>query len=181
MSAMFDQRRATADSLHNFDAVIIGAGFSGMYQLHQLRDKLGLSAIVLEAGDDVGGTWYWNRYPGARCDSESYSYSYSFDNDLEQEWTWSERYPQAAEIRAYLGHVADRFRLRGDIRLNSRVNAASFDDAASTWTVRTEDGSAYAARFLITAVGCLSSANIPTIPGLDSFPRGLVSHGALAA
>ena len=169
MSARVDHRHETAVSAHSLDAVIIGAGFSGLYQLHQLRDRLGLSVIVLEAGDDVGGTWYWNRYPGARCDSESYSYSYSFDNDLEQEWNWSERYPQAEEIRAYLGHVADRFELRGDIRLNSRVNAASFDEATHTWTVRTEDGSAFTARFLITAVGCLSSANIPDIPGLDRF------------
>ncbi len=151
------------------DALIIGAGFSGLFQLHQLRDHLGLSVAVLEAGDDVGGTWYWNRYPGARCDSESYSYSYSFDRELEQEWKWSQRYPDAAEIRTYLGHVADRFGLRSDILLNNRVSSASYDEAANLWIVRTEAGAEFKARFLITAVGCLSSANVPRIPGLERF------------
>ena len=151
------------------DAVIIGAGFSGLYQLHQLRDRLGLQVQVLEAAEDVGGTWYWNRYPGARCDSESYSYSYSFDPALEQEWHWSERYPGHAEIRRYLGHVADRFDLRRSIRLGVRVRSARFNEADNTWTIRTEAGDALTSRFLITAVGCLSSANLPGIPGLDSF------------
>src|SRR6201991_5280441 len=97
-----------------YDAIIVGAGFSGLYQLHQLRDKLGLSALVLEAGDGVGGTWHWNRYPGARCDSESYYYSYSFSKELQEEWRWTERYPEHGEIRRYLNHVADRFDLRRD-------------------------------------------------------------------
>jgi len=151
------------------DAVIIGAGFSGLYQLHCLRDRLGLSAKVLEAADGVGGTWFWNRYPGARCDSESYYYSFSFSDELQQEWTWSERYPGQAEIMGYLNHVADRFDLRRDIVLSTRVAGARYDAAANLWRVTTEGGDEYAARFLITAVGCLSSANVPNIPGLDSF------------
>ena len=170
MPDMLERRRdATQPAGRVYDAVIVGAGFSGLYELHLLRDKLGLSAIVLEAGDDVGGTWYWNRYPGARCDSESYSYCYSFDHELEQEWCWSERYPGAAEIRRYLGHVADRFELRRDIRFDSRVNAASFNDATNLWTIRTQDGHELKAHFFITAVGCLSSANVPAIRGLERF------------
>ena len=162
-------RTDTAPSAAVLDAVIIGAGFSGLYLLHQLRDQLGLSVRVLEAGAGVGGTWYWNRYPGARCDSESYSYCYSFDPDLMQEWNWSQRYPEAAEIRRYLEHVADRFDLRRSISFDSRVTAASFDDSTNLWTIRTGAGGSYAARFFITAVGCLSSANIPDIPGLERF------------
>ena len=118
-----------------YDAIIVGAGFSGLYQLHQLRDDLGLSVLVLEAGAGVGGTWYWNRYPGARCDSESYYYSYSFSDELQQEWQWTERYPAHDEIRRYLNHVADRFDLRRDIRLETRVEAAHYDDAANIWSV----------------------------------------------
>ncbi|MDE2581373.1 MAG: NAD(P)/FAD-dependent oxidoreductase [Rhodospirillales bacterium] len=151
------------------DALIIGAGFSGLYQLHALRDRLGLAAQVLEAGDGVGGTWYWNRYPGARCDSESHSYAYYFSDDLLQEWTWSERYPGQAEILRYLNFVADRLDLKRDIRLGRRVTEARYDAAANLWRVRTANGEAYAATFLITAVGCLSSANIPDIPGLQDF------------
>lgn len=112
---------STSSSPVNLDAVIIGAGFSGMYQLLSLRDKLGLSARVLEAAGGVGGTWYWNRYPGARCDSESHSYSYYFSKELLQEWNWTERYPQQPEIMRYLNHVADRFDLRRDIQLDTRV------------------------------------------------------------
>src|SRR3954463_12723639 len=110
-----------------YDAVIIGAGFSGMYQLHLLRDRLGLGVRVLEQGGGVGGTWYWNRYPGARCDIESLDYSYSFSEELEQEWEWSERYPAQPEILRYLEHVADRFDLRRDIELDTRVVAARYD------------------------------------------------------
>ncbi len=154
---------------NSFDALIIGAGFSGLYQLHCLRDRLGLSVRLLEAGDGVGGTWYWNRYPGARCDSESHSYAYYFSDELLQEWTWSERYPEQPEILRYLNHVTDRFDLRRDIRFGARVTAADFDAAANRWQVRTEAGERYDAKFLITAVGCLSAANIPDIPGLDRF------------
>ena len=152
----------------DLDAIVIGAGFSGLYMLHRLHG-LGLSAVILEAGSGVGGTWFWNRYPGARCDSESYSYSYSFSPELEQEWTWTERYPGQAEIKRYLDHVADRFELRPDIRFDTRVAAAEHDDGTGRWTVRAEDGRRWTARFLITAVGCLSAANIPAIPGLETF------------
>ncbi len=150
------------------DVVVVGAGFSGLYMLHRLHG-LGLAATVLEAGDGVGGTWFWNRYPGARCDSESYYYSYSFSDELQQEWEWSERYPGQAEIRRYLDHVADRFDLRRDIELGRRVTSASCDDGAGRWTVGTDTGETWTARFLVTAVGCLSAANVPDIPGLDSF------------
>jgi len=152
-----------------FDALIIGAGFSGLYQLLCLRDRLGLSVRVLEAAEGVGGTWYWNRYPGARCDSESHSYCYSFSEELLQEWQWTERYPGHAEIRRYLEHVADRFDLNRDIRFGTRVTAAHYDAAANRWRVTTDQGEHLSAQFLITAVGCLSTANVPDIPGLESF------------
>ncbi|MEQ8393583.1 NAD(P)/FAD-dependent oxidoreductase [Thalassobaculum sp.] len=168
----------------DFDALIIGAGFSGLYQLYCLRDRLGLSAQVLEAGDGVGGTWYWNRYPGARCDSESHSYCYTFSKELLEEWEWSERYPEQPEIMRYLNHVTDRFDLRRDIRFGTRVTTARFDDAANRWTVETEAGERYSATYLITAVGCLSSTNIPKIPGLEDFKgewyhTGLWPHGGV--
>jgi cation diffusion facilitator CzcD-associated flavoprotein CzcO len=151
------------------DALIIGAGFSGMYQLHALRDRLGLSVLVLEAAEGVGGTWYWNRYPGARCDSESHSYCYTFSDELLREWEWSERYPEQPEIMRYLNHVADRFDLRRSIRFGTRVVSAEYDEKTNLWRVRTEHGEEVAARYLITAVGCLSTANVPAIEGLDSF------------
>ena len=153
----------------DLDALVIGAGFSGLYQLHCLRDRLGLRVAVLEAASGVGGTWYWNRYPGARCDSESYTYSFSFSDELQQEWEWSERYPEQPEILRYLNHVADRFDLRRSIRLNTRVVGAAYDDARGRWQVQTEGGERFSAQFLITAVGCLSSANLPAIPGLEAF------------
>ena len=161
-----------------YDAVIVGAGFAGMYQLHVLRDQLGLSVRVLEAADGLGGTWYWNRYPGARCDSESYYYSFSFSPALEQEWVWSERYPEQPEILRYLNHVADRFALRPDIQLGTRVVSARFDAAGERWVVTTEAGEVFSAQFLITAVGCLSTANMPAIPGIEGF-GGQVFHTGL--
>src|SRR5690349_5191675 len=139
------------------DALVIGAGFSGLYQLFRLRDRLGLSVKVLEAADGIGGTWYWNRYPGARCDSESHVYWYTFSPELMREWEWSERYPGQPEILRYLNYVADKFDLKRDIQFNTRVVAAHFDDAANRWQVRTEHGETYVAKFLITAVGCLST------------------------
>jgi cation diffusion facilitator CzcD-associated flavoprotein CzcO len=151
------------------DALVIGAGFSGLYQLLCLRDRLGLSVQVLEAADGIGGTWYWNRYPGARCDSESHSYCYSFSDELMQEWEWSERYPGPPEILRYLNHVADRFDLKRNIRFNTRVTAAHYDEAANRWRATTEAGDVYTAQFLVTAVGCLSAANVPNIPGLATF------------
>lgn len=152
-----------------FDAIVVGAGFAGLYQLLQLRDNLGLSVAVLEAGDGVGGTWYWNRYPGARCDNDSYTYCYTFDEGLYQDWSWTERNAGHAEIRRYLDHVADRFGLRRNITFGTRVIQARYDEAKNTWSVKTEAGDTYYARFLITAVGCLSATNIPAIDGLEDF------------
>ena len=164
-----DPPLAKQKASEHFDAVIIGAGFSGMYQLLKLRDGLSMKAVVLEMADGVGGTWHWNRYPGARCDSESHSYSYYFDDALLREWQWTERYPGHDEIRRYLNHVADRYRLRPDIRLNRRVSAARYHEADNCWIIDTDCGERYTAQFLITAVGCLSAANVPDIPGLQSF------------
>ena len=177
---MASEAAAQGKHVHSraLDAVIIGAGFSGLYQLHLLRDRLGLSVRVLEAADGVGGTWYWNRYPGARCDSESYYYSYSFSKELEQEWEWTERYPEQPEILRYLNHVADRFDLRPDIQLGTTVSGARFDDDSQRWIVTTADGEQFSAQFLITAVGCLSTANMPAIPGIDSF-AGQTFHTGL--
>ena len=153
----------------SLDALIVGAGFSGLYQLHCLRDRLGLRVLVLEAAEGVGGTWYWNRYPGARCDSESHSYCFYFSDQLLDEWEWSERYPQQPEVMRYLDFVADKLDLKRDIQFSTRVTGAEYDEAANLWRVRTERGEQFEATFLITAVGCLSSANIPDLPGLESF------------
>ncbi|NJN19171.1 MAG: NAD(P)/FAD-dependent oxidoreductase [Oscillochloris sp.] len=162
---------------HAVDAVVIGAGFSGLYQLYRLRE-LGMTTRVFEAGGDVGGTWYWNRYPGARCDSFSAQYSYSFSPELEQEWEWSETYPAQPEILRYLNHVADRFDLRREITFNTRVSSAHYDPAANRWTVTTDSGATVAATYLITAVGCLSTPNKPSFPGIDDF-KGAVYHTGL--
>ena len=151
-----------------FDAVIVGAGLAGIYALYRLR-ALGLSARVYEAGSGVGGTWYWNRYPGARCDVESMDYSYSFSDELQQEWRWSERYASQPEILAYINHVVDRFDLRRDIEFDTRITAASFDEATSRWTVTTQRGDAVNAQFCIMATGCLSAAQVPGFPGLETF------------
>ena len=157
-----------------FDAVIVGAGLAGLYMLHRLRG-LGLSARVYEAGAGVGGTWYWNRYPGARCDIESMDYSYSFSDELQQEWRWSERYAAQPEILRYINHVADRFDLRRDIQFETRVTAATWDEAAHRWAIETDRGDHVAARFCIMAAGCLSTAQVPKFPGLDTF-RGAWYH-----
>jgi cyclohexanone monooxygenase len=148
--------------------VVIGAGFAGLYALHRFS-RLGLRVLGLERGGDVGGVWYWNRYPGARCDCESYYYSYSFSEDLQQEWDWSLRYSEQPEILSYLSHVADRFDLRRHIRFGAEVTAAAFDETALLWRVRTADGEETTSRFVVTAMGCLSSAQWPDIPGLASF------------
>ncbi|RAI59741.1 flavin-containing monooxygenase [Roseicella frigidaeris] len=150
------------------DAVIVGAGFGGLYMLHRLRG-LGLSARILEAADGVGGTWYWNRYPGARCDVESMQYSFSFDEALQQDWHWSERFAAQPEILRYANHVADRYDLRRDIHFETRVASARYDEAADRWTVATEAGEVVSARFCIMATGCLSAARLPDIPGIASF------------
>ncbi|MFV0308187.1 MAG: flavin-containing monooxygenase [Desertimonas sp.] len=151
------------------DAVIIGSGFSGLYMNHRLRDEFGLSVQVIETADDVGGTWYWNRYPGARCDSESYIYCFSFDKDLMQEWNWSGKYPEQPEILRYLNHVADRFDLRRNVAFGTKVTAAHWDDDTDRWRIETDHGDRLTARYLVTAIGCLSTGQVPKIPGLESF------------
>src|SRR2546422_11136202 len=150
------------------DVVIVGAGFAGLYMLHRAR-SLGFSARVFEAGDGVGGTWYWNRYPGARCDVESMEYSYSFSDDLEQQWKWTERYASQPEILRYINHVADRFDLCRDIQLQTRVTTAVYDEAAHEWNVQTDRGERVSARFCVMATGGLSSAQVPRFEGLESF------------
>jgi cation diffusion facilitator CzcD-associated flavoprotein CzcO len=169
MNDVIDHRNGGASRAIEVDALVVGAGFAGLYQLLCLRDRLGLSVKALEAGEGVGGTWYWNRYPGARCDSESHVYWYTFSPDLMREWEWSERYPGQAEILRYLNFVADRFDLKRAILFNSRVTSAQYDEAANRWRVRTERGETFVATYLVTAVGCLSTANVPNIPGLRDF------------
>lgn len=156
------------------DVVVVGAGFSGLYLLHRLRG-LGMAAVAFEAGSDVGGTWYWNRYPGARCDVESMQYSYSFDENLQQEWSWSERFSAQPEILRYAGHVADRFDLRRFIQFDTKVTAAHFDEARRRWTVETDRGDVVTSRFCIMATGCLSSARVPDFKGVETF-RGRTYH-----
>jgi cyclohexanone monooxygenase len=162
---------ATAET---YDVVVVGAGFAGMYMLYRLRGQ-GLSVRVYEQGGDVGGTWYWNRYPGARCDVESMQYSYSFSNELQQEWEWSERYAPQPEILKYANHVADRFNLRPDIQLDTRVERAAFDERAHAWSVTTSDGKTVTAKYVVLATGCLSNARMPDIKGLSDF-KGQVYH-----
>lgn len=168
-------------TVEDLDAVIVGAGFAGMYQLLRLR-RMGLRARILERGPEVGGTWYWNRYPGARCDITSLDYSYSFDEDLQQEWEWSEKFATQPEILSYARHVADRFDLRRDIDFGTAVTGARWDADARRWAVAAEpaeggDPATYTARYLVLAVGNLSSTHVPAIPGIDSF-GGRVLHTA---
>lgn len=151
-----------------FDAIVVGAGFAGVYSVHKLRG-LGLSVRGLEAGDGIGGTWHHNRYPGARCDIESLDYSYSFSDDLQQEWSWTERYASQPEILKYINHVADRFDLRKDIQLNTRVNGATFNETENRWTFTTEAGEVLSAKYAVMATGVLSVAQVPSVPGLESF------------
>jgi len=160
----------------SFDVVIVGAGFAGLYQLYSAR-KAGRSARVLEAGEGVGGTWFWNRYPGARCDVESLDYSFSFDKDLEQEWSWTERYAPQPEILRYLNHVADRYELRRDVQLKTRVKEASFDERRNRWIVVTAAGERFDAQFCVMATGCLSIPQPPSFKGLESF-KGAWYHSA---
>src|SRR5438876_1750617 len=163
-----DDHHSKLEQTGAFDAVIVGAGFAGMYMLHRPRG-MGLSVRVFEAGTGVGGTWYWNRYPGARCDVESMQYSYQFSEELQQEWVWSERYAPQPEILKYANHVADRFDLRPDIQFNTRVDSAAFDEATSLWSVTTSGGKTVAAKFVVLATGCLSNARMPDIKDLDKF------------
>ncbi len=165
---------APVASTDAYDVVVVGAGFAGMYMLHRLRG-LGMRVRVYEQGSGVGGTWYWNRYPGARCDVESMQYSYSFSEELQREWDWSEHYASQPEILAYANHVADRFDLRPDIQFDTAVERAAFDELANQWTVKVSDGKTVTAKFLVLATGCLSNAKMPDIKGLDRF-KGRVYH-----
>src|SRR5437660_1354058 len=152
--------KSHAAGSETYDVVVVGAGFAGMYMLHRLR-ALGFAVRVYEQGGDVGGTWYWNRYPGARCDVESMQYSYSFDDELQQTWDWSERYAPQPEILRYASHVADRFDLRRDIQLDTRVDSAVYDEDTRQWSVTLSDGSRATAPFVVLATGCLSNARTP--------------------
>ncbi|MFC7395353.1 flavin-containing monooxygenase [Scopulibacillus cellulosilyticus] len=163
-----NQQEFLTDQADRFDAVIVGAGFSGLYMLYRLREA-GFSARIYEAADGVGGVWYWNRYPGARCDSDSIYYNYTFSDELIKEWTWSSRYPEQPEILRYLNFVADKFDLRRDIQFKTRITSAHYNDGNSMWNVLTDDGTSVSANYFITAVGCLSSANIPNFKGLNRF------------
>jgi len=167
-----DQPMVERDGSDRFDVIVVGAGFAGMYLLHRLRG-MGLTARVYEAGDSVGGTWYWNRYPGARCDAESLAYSYSFSRELENEWNWSERYATQPEILRYAEYVADKFDLKRDIRFECRVTSARFDDRSGQWTVETDRGDRATARFCVMATGCLSVPQEPAIQGLNTFKGNL--------
>ena len=159
---------ASTNPSTDFDAIIIGAGVSGLYQLYRLRE-LGLTVRVFEAGSGVGGTWYWNRYPGARFDSESWTYGYSFSQELLEEWDWEEHFAGQPETERYLNYVADKFDLRRDIQFHSRVTAARYDEDTRSWDVELENGRRYSSRFLVTAIGVLSAATMPTIPGVKTF------------
>jgi len=161
-------------NVSSLDVLIVGAGFGGIYMLHKLRE-LGLSAKIVDVASGVGGTWFWNRYPGARCDVESMFYSYSFDKELEQEWEWTERYPAQPEILSYINHVADRFNLRPHIQLETRVTSAVYDETDATWLVTTNGDNDFSARFCIMATGCLSAANTPDFDGLKNF-KGRTFH-----
>jgi cation diffusion facilitator CzcD-associated flavoprotein CzcO len=162
---------------HRADAVVVGAGFAGLYMTHRLRSA-GLTVLCVEAGDGVGGTWYWNRYPGARCDVPSMDYSYSFSEELQQEWEWSERFAPQAEIQTYLNHVADRFDLLRDIRFSTRVKSVHYDEASNAWTLRAEDGFEVVSTYVVMATGNLSSAQMPALPGIDSFDGPVYHTGA---
>ena len=163
-----------------WDAIVIGAGVSGLYQLYRLRE-LGMKALVLEKGARVGGTWYWNRYPGARFDSESWTYNYFFSKEILDEWNWSEHFAAQPETERYLNYVADKYDLRRDIQFRSTVAAAHWDEAANQWNVSLESGQQATSRFLFTAIGILSAYTLPAIPGRDSFkaclsPRAVAAH-----
>ena len=175
MTDIQDTATHTTDSYHvrpdpipHCDAIVVGAGFGGMYMLYKLRE-LGFSAKVFERGTNVGGTWYWNRYPGARCDVPSLQYSYQFSEELQQEWHWTKKFSDQPEILAYANHVADRFDLRKDIQFNTSIESAVYDEQSSRWTITTDSGEQVSATFCIMATGCLSSKNIPTFDGLEDF------------
>ncbi len=155
------------------DVIIIGTGFAGVYGLHRIREA-GFRVIAVEAGDDVGGCWYWNRYPGLRCDVDSLEYSYAFSEELQNEWRWSERYAPQSEIQSYIAFAADKLDLRKDIQFNTRISAATYNNDAGNWSLETEAGETLRARYVVMATGCLSVPNKPDIPGLDDFGGQLV-------
>ena len=174
MPGLKQRPKESANDERAFDAVVVGAGFAGVYMLHRLRSS-GFSVRAFEAGAGIGGTWFWNRYPGARCDAPSMEYSYQFSEELQQEWDWSERYATQPELLRYIDHVADRFELRPYIQLNTRVDAAVFDEGAGRWSIETSDGARVSARYCIMATGNLSATNTPQIDGLETF-AGAVYH-----
>ncbi len=159
------------------DVIVVGAGFAGLAMANRLQE-LGMSMQGFEAGGDVGGTWYWNRYPGARCDVQSLEYSYRFSEDLQQQWEWTERFAPQPEILKYANHVADRFDLRKNFKFNSTVTSARFDEARKCWVVTTDSGETCTGRFLVSAVGCLSTSNLPKIPGIEKFKGRIIHTGA---
>ena len=171
MTSRSDNSRSRSS---HFDVLVIGAGFAGLYLLHRLRGA-GFSARILDKAADVGGTWYWNRYPGARCDVESMQYAYSFCPELEQEWVWTEKYATQPEILRYANHVAERFDLRRDIQFNTTVSSAVYDGDRQLWVIGTDNGEQISANFCVMATGCLSTTNTPDFKGLDSF-AGPVYH-----
>src|SRR5579862_3640625 len=159
---------AAAQPAKPLDVIVVGAGFAGLYLLHRLR-HLGLAVRAFETGGGVGGTWYWNRYPGARCDVESMQYSFGFSEELQQDWHWSELFSSQPEILRYANHVADRFDLHRLITFNTRVESATFDEASARWTVCTSAGERVTARYVVMATGCLSTGRVPDFPGVESF------------
>jgi cyclohexanone monooxygenase len=177
MSELLERTTEPTSRAIELDAIVVGGGLAGIYALYRLR-KLGLKARAYEAGSGIGGTWFWNRYPGARCDVESMEYSYAFDDELQQEWRWPERYGTQPEILRYINHVADRFDLRRDVQLNTRVVSAEFDPSRSRWTVRTDAGDVAVAPFCIMATGNLSTPRVPDFKGLKRF-RGKWYHSGL--
>ncbi|PRZ41715.1 cation diffusion facilitator CzcD-associated flavoprotein CzcO [Antricoccus suffuscus] len=162
----------------DYDAIVIGTGFGGIYSLYKLRNELGLSVRAFDKAGGVGGTWYWNRYPGALSDTESYVYRYSFDKELLQEWEWDTRYLQQPQILAYLGHVVERYDLARDIQFNTGITGILYDDASGRWTLKTDTGETFTARFVVTALGLLSRTNIPDIKGIETFAGDMVHTGA---
>lgn len=166
---------STASELH--DVIVVGAGFAGLYALHVFRNVQELNVLALDAGMDVGGTWYWNCYPGARVDIEGLNYSYSFDHDLQQDWHWKDRYPGQPELLAYLNHVADRYDLRRSIRFGTRVTSLTWDDATSLWTAVTDTGESHVARQVISGAGTLSVPKEPDFPGIEDFTGQVVMTG----